>query len=183
MLQGNFSFLRMLLNLKQSRKIKSTVSTISHFISTTEQEGKKQDDDDESKVVNDTEETSDQAQYIPMEIEKSNESMIHPGFVTLSTDASARWKSLPDWDLIKQRNRPTEPAKKQQQAPFFLPTVSGLEPKFVLPDKDSEDGTTEKSSKFLRLNDEMQIKSKFITLLTAASISKDCMPLSATLYS
>lgn len=50
--------------------------------------------------------------------------------VTLSTVPESRWRSLTCLDLIKQRNKPKQPPKKPKAAPFFLPTVAGLETKF-----------------------------------------------------
>ena len=37
--------------------------------------------------------------------------------------------------FIQKRNKPKEPVKKPEAAPFFLPTIPGLEPKFVIDDK------------------------------------------------
>lgn len=50
--------------------------------------------------------------------------------VTMSQLAAARWQNLLDLDLVKKRNRPKAPPTVPKQAPFFLPTVAGLDLKF-----------------------------------------------------
>jgi U3 small nucleolar RNA-associated protein 21 len=52
--------------------------------------------------------------------------------ITLSTLAESKWRNLLNLDVIKKRNKPKEAPKKPRQAPFFLPTVAGLEVKFDL---------------------------------------------------
>jgi len=56
--------------------------------------------------------------------------------ITLSSLPNSRWKNLLDLKLVKERNKPKEPPKKPKSAPFFLPTISGLEPKFDASKKD-----------------------------------------------
>ena len=34
--------------------------------------------------------------------------------------------------IFQQRNKPKEPPKAPKAAPFFLPTIAGLEPKFAI---------------------------------------------------
>lgn len=55
---------------------------------------------------------------------------IDDDLITMSTLAEARWKNLLSLDIIKKRNKPKEPLKKPKQAPFFLPTVAGLDFQF-----------------------------------------------------
>eukprot|EP00117_Sycon_ciliatum_P046757 scpid15153/ scgid33462/ WD repeat-containing protein 36; T-cell activation WD repeat-containing protein len=52
--------------------------------------------------------------------------------ITLSTLPRSRWHNLANLDIIRRRNKPKEPPKKPEAAPFFLPTVSGLETTFDL---------------------------------------------------
>ncbi|XP_012564230.2 WD repeat-containing protein 36 isoform X1 [Hydra vulgaris] len=47
--------------------------------------------------------------------------------ITLSLLPDSKWKCLTSLELIKSRNKPKEPPKKPEAAPFFLPTVAGLE--------------------------------------------------------
>ncbi|WVQ96671.1 hypothetical protein IAU59_003777 [Kwoniella sp. CBS 9459] len=54
------------------------------------------------------------------------------GLLTLSLMPRSRWQTLLNLETIKQRNKPKEAPKAPEAAPFFLPTVSGLETKFDL---------------------------------------------------
>ena len=65
-------------------------------------------------------------------------SPLEEGLVTLSDLPKSRWRNLQQLDVIKQRNKPKEPPAKPKQAPFFLPTVAGLQPKFVTDDGDDD---------------------------------------------
>jgi U3 small nucleolar RNA-associated protein 21 len=51
--------------------------------------------------------------------------------VTLSSVPRAVWKSIPIVDLIKERNKPIQPVQKTPETPFFLPTLSGINPVFL----------------------------------------------------
>ncbi|GFO27669.1 WD repeat-containing protein 36 [Plakobranchus ocellatus] len=70
-----------------------------------------------------TEDVDDEQVY------KSSE-QIADELVTLSLLPTSRWLNLLHLDIIKMRNKPKEPPKVPKAAPFFLPTVAGLEPKF-----------------------------------------------------
>lgn len=69
--------------------------------------------------------------------------------ITLSLLPESRWKSLVNLDLIKARNKPIEPPKKPKAAPFFLPTLAGLEMKFDLTTS-TEQGEQDANSKTLQ---------------------------------
>ncbi|CAN6464470.1 unnamed protein product [Victoria cruziana] len=49
-----------------------------------------------------------------------------PDLITLSLLPKIQWQSLVNLDIIKVRNKPVEPPKKPEKAPFFLPTVPSL---------------------------------------------------------
>ncbi|XP_050373061.1 uncharacterized protein LOC126790760 [Argentina anserina] len=49
-----------------------------------------------------------------------------PDLVTLSSYPKSQWQSLINLDIIKERNKPIEPPKKPEKAPFFLPSVPSL---------------------------------------------------------
>uniref|UniRef100_A0A0E0LDY3 Uncharacterized protein n=1 Tax=Oryza punctata TaxID=4537 RepID=A0A0E0LDY3_ORYPU len=49
-----------------------------------------------------------------------------PNMITLSLLPKSQWQSLTNLDIIKVRNKPIEPPKKPEKAPFFLPTVPSL---------------------------------------------------------
>ncbi|XP_028660660.2 WD repeat-containing protein 36 isoform X1 [Erpetoichthys calabaricus] len=51
--------------------------------------------------------------------------------ITLSLLPDSRWKNLLNLDIIKKRNKPKEPPKTATSAPFFIPTVPGLVPRFA----------------------------------------------------
>ncbi|XP_036341537.1 WD repeat-containing protein 36-like isoform X1 [Rhagoletis pomonella] len=57
-------------------------------------------------------------------------SQLDGDLITLSGVAASRWQNLLDLEIIKKRNKPKAPPKTPKQAPFFLPTVAGLEVKF-----------------------------------------------------
>lgn len=50
---------------------------------------------------------------------------VAPKMITLSMLPRSQWLNLVHIDSIKTRNKPIEPPKKPEAAPFFLPTVSG----------------------------------------------------------
>ncbi|EGO20885.1 hypothetical protein SERLADRAFT_363098 [Serpula lacrymans var. lacrymans S7.9] len=58
--------------------------------------------------------------------------------VTLTLLPRSRWQTLLNLEIIIQRNKPKEPPKKPEQAPFFLPTLPGVEPRFALEEKEKE---------------------------------------------
>ncbi|DBA00249.1 TPA: hypothetical protein N0F65_007893, partial [Lagenidium giganteum] len=60
--------------------------------------------------------------------------------ITLSTAPRALWQSLFNLELIKKRNKPIEPPKAPEKAPFFLPTVrkDDVHPTFVPAEKTEE---------------------------------------------
>ncbi|XP_026212164.1 WD repeat-containing protein 36 [Anabas testudineus] len=101
--------------------------------------------------------------------------------VTLSLLPESRWKSLLHLDDIKRRNKPTAPPVAPAAAPFFLPTLPGLTPRFTLPT------TTEKEAQSKVLGwGSLSQSSEFSSALEAALESgsfehpvhllKDCGP-------
>ncbi|XP_042014829.1 U3 small nucleolar RNA-associated protein 21 homolog [Salvia splendens] len=73
-----------------------------------------------------------------------------PDLVTLSMLPKSQWQSLINLDIIKARNKPIEPPKKPEKAPFFLPSILSLSGEIVFKpresaegDKDSKAGETE----------------------------------------
>jgi len=42
-------------------------------------------------------------------------------------------------EVIQQRNKPKEPPKPVEQAPFFLPTLPGVETRFTYAEKKSKE--------------------------------------------
>ena len=67
---------------------------------------------------------------------------ISEDLITLANLPSSRWRNLLQLDIIKAKNKPKAPPKKPKAAPFFLPTIPGLETKFdlsgIVPEEDTE---------------------------------------------
>lgn len=55
--------------------------------------------------------------------------------VTLTHLPRARWQTLLNLDIIAARNKPKEPPKAPERAPFFLPTLPGVEHRFAVEEK------------------------------------------------
>ncbi|XP_001513138.1 WD repeat-containing protein 36 isoform X1 [Ornithorhynchus anatinus] len=64
-------------------------------------------------------------------IEYTSPEQLDEQLVTLSLLSESRWKNLLNLDVIKKRNKPKEPPKVPKSAPFFIPTVPGLIPKYL----------------------------------------------------
>ncbi|KZT09652.1 Utp21-domain-containing protein [Laetiporus sulphureus 93-53] len=69
--------------------------------------------------------------------------------VTFSLLPRSKWQTLLNFEVIQQRNKPKEPPKEPERAPFFLPTLPGLEPRFAIEEKES-DANAPKSTKRLQ---------------------------------
>jgi len=82
----------------------------------------------------------------------SHVTQISENLITLSALPKARWQNLANIDLIKKRNKPIEPPKKPEKAPFFLPTQVGADdPIFLAPKADEIED--EISSRILHFKD------------------------------
>ncbi|KAK8799570.1 hypothetical protein WA158_006119 [Blastocystis sp. Blastoise] len=51
--------------------------------------------------------------------------------IVLSNQPATKWTSLVYLDIIKERNKPIQPPKEPEAAPFFLSTLPGLTPVFA----------------------------------------------------
>ena len=65
------------------------------------------------------------------------DAQVHPQLFTLSKMPTSHINTLLNLDVINERNRPVEPPKKPELAPFFLPSLDGVERTFANPDKPS----------------------------------------------
>ncbi|CAL1705181.1 unnamed protein product [Somion occarium] len=63
--------------------------------------------------------------------------------VTLTLLPRARWQTLLNLEVIQQRNKPKEPPKPPEQAPFFLPTLPGVETRFAIDQSKPEESKKE----------------------------------------
>lgn len=63
-----------------------------------------------------------------------------PDLITLSMLPKSQWQSLINLDIIKARNKPIEPPKKPEKAPFFLPSIPSLSGDIVFKPTESAEG-------------------------------------------
>ncbi|KAH9857144.1 Utp21-domain-containing protein [Lenzites betulinus] len=59
--------------------------------------------------------------------------------VTLTLLPRSRWQTLLNLEVIQQRNKPKEPPKQPEKAPFFLPSLPGVDHRFSLEQKRSDE--------------------------------------------
>ncbi|KAI0320117.1 Utp21-domain-containing protein [Amylostereum chailletii] len=87
--------------------------------------------------------------------------------VTLTLLPRSRWQTLLNLDIIQQRNKPKEPPKPPEQAPFFLPTLPGVEQRFATEEKKNV------SQKATRRLDKIAAESESVFLKNLAEESED----------
>ncbi|KAI8343257.1 Utp21 specific WD40 associated putative domain-containing protein [Chlamydoabsidia padenii] len=68
--------------------------------------------------------------------ESATQEQLTDKMITLSLEPRSKWQNLLNLETIKQRNKPKEAPKAPEQAPFFLPTVAGAKPTFMLDPND-----------------------------------------------
>ncbi|KAI9029391.1 Utp21 specific WD40 associated putative domain-containing protein [Hyaloraphidium curvatum] len=102
---------------------------------------------------------------VPVE-EAAARAVVEDGTVTLSDLPRQRWQSLLNLESIKKRNKPKQPPKAPEQAPFFLPTLPGVQPKFVRAEADGGSAEPERSSRVLSMG-ELHPRTEFARLLHA----------------
>lgn len=100
----------------------------------------------------------DKAEVNPQEVKDASLSPVLdkqiPDLVTLSMLPKSQWQSLFNLDIIKARNKPIEPPKKPEKAPFFLPSIPSLSGEILFKSiespedgKDSQAGETDTTTK------------------------------------
>ncbi|KAL1914934.1 uncharacterized protein VTP21DRAFT_7850 [Calcarisporiella thermophila] len=98
---------------------------------------------EEEELVGGVEVEGENAQLPAETIDQLSDEMI-----TLSLLPRSKWQTLLNLEIIKKRNKPREPPKAPEKAPFFLPTLPGVDPKFVTEtEKDTSKVESEKSRK------------------------------------
>lgn len=90
--------------------------------------------------------------------------------ITLSNLPNSRWQNLLNLDVIKARNKPTEVVQKPKNAPFFIPTISGLETKFNL---STAEGKESDASSAMETSSPLVSLSQFGRTLLAAETDED----------
>ncbi|KAJ7273299.1 Utp21 specific WD40 associated putative domain-containing protein [Mycena rebaudengoi] len=91
--------------------------------------------------------------------------------ITLTLLPRSRWQTLLNLEVIQQRNKPKEAPKAPEQAPFFLPTLPGVEPRFAPAQKDSDDSSKKDTRRLKRAAEGTQ--SVFLEKLTADDAAGD----------
>ncbi|XP_014218088.1 WD repeat-containing protein 36 [Copidosoma floridanum] len=116
---------------------------------------KSQNANEEESIVIDDDEVKDVDSEDYVSPDQLNSKLI-----TMSALATSRWLNLLNIDIVKRRNKPREPLKTPAAAPFFLPTISGLQPQF-----DFSDVQTENANSKLVRHPEFKITTPFGKLL------------------
>lgn len=97
--------------------------------------------------------------------------------LSLSLVPRSRWQNLLHLDLIRQRNKPIEPPKKPEKAPFFLPSLDDRQRKSNLAATDVTNAAELEAerSRIVRLGQQGN-QSEFTSRLHASAQSKDYLP-------
>ncbi|KAL8172434.1 hypothetical protein V2J09_024238 [Rumex salicifolius] len=83
-----------------------------------------------------------------------------PDLVSLALLPKTQWQSLINLDIIKVRNKPVEPPKKPEKAPFFLPSIPSFSGDIVFKSKDeAEDKSGESVLDTSKILDKSSIES------------------------
>ncbi|CAH9085598.1 unnamed protein product [Cuscuta epithymum] len=96
-----------------------------------------QDNDGKDTVIKTQEKFLDSSHFV------TSDQQI-PDLVTLSLLPKSQWQSLINLDIIKERNKPIEPPKKPEKAPFFLPSIPSFSGEILF--KPNEEVAKEKVS-------------------------------------
>ncbi|KAJ6630596.1 Utp21-domain-containing protein [Mycena sp. CBHHK59/15] len=91
--------------------------------------------------------------------------------ITLTLLPRSRWQTLLNLEVIQQRNKPKEPPKAPEQAPFFLPTLPGVEPRFA-PEQKTPPESSKKNTRRLQ-KAVVGTQSVFVEKLTADDTTGD----------
>ncbi|KAG6475125.1 hypothetical protein ZIOFF_064343 [Zingiber officinale] len=94
-----------------------------------------------------------------------------PNLITLSLLPRSQWQSLTNLDIIKVRNKPIEPPKKPEKAPFFLPSVPTLSGQILF--EPNSEGTAGKDKENMKNKKGMPLSSHFILLLNSCAETKN----------
>lgn len=98
-----------------------------------------------------------------------------PDLVTLSLLPRSQWQSLTNLDIIKARNKPIDPPKKPEKAPFFLPSIPSLSGEILFKPSDVADGDEKdiKMQEPTHGNGKMNLQSQFSLLLHSCAETRD----------
>ena len=73
-------------------------------------------------------------ELIEAELNYISPAQLQDDLITMSGLAHSKWQNLLNIDIVRKRNKPKEPPKASENAPFFLPTIPSLELKFDFTD-------------------------------------------------
>lgn len=100
--------------------------------------------------------------------------------LSLSLVPKPRWQNLLHLDLIRQRNKPIEPPKKPEKAPFFLPALqeqsTGAPVQRKVSDTQKASQTTSNDTSRYLANSQAQIQSRFTVLLASSAQTGEFTP-------
>ena len=98
--------------------------------------------------------------------------------LSLSLVPRSRWQNLLHLDLIRQRNKPVEPPKKPEKAPFFLPSLESGRNKSKAASTDNANvaALETETSRIGRITQHGK-ESEFTSLLRASAETNDFTPL------
>ena len=99
-----------------------------------------------------------------------------PNLISLSSQPKTKWSALLNLDAIRARNKPVEPPKAPERAPFFLPTIQGVETRFDLSKLTGEkDAASAAVNAGTRLGlSTADVQSELVTLLDVEPRDGDC---------
>ncbi|KDN39399.1 WD40 repeat-like protein [Tilletiaria anomala UBC 951] len=92
---------------------------------------------------------------------------------TLSTMPRSRWLTLINLDIIKKRDKPVEPPKQPEKAPFFLPQVAGTTFEFDTNAKQPAANKKGKEGARLLSGADLSFESDFVKRLQKANQAND----------
>ncbi|PVV00597.1 hypothetical protein BB560_005016 [Smittium megazygosporum] len=117
----------------------SELGTVNPDDSDTTQVAKETDVSDQTQTAKEASSDDDKLFMLPQQV-------LEQSLISTSSIHSSKWQTLLNLDNIKKRNKPVMPEKPLESAPFFLPTVLGLEPKFEKPKQSKKDGETKEEN-------------------------------------
>lgn len=104
-------------------------------------------------------------------------SPLKPGMATLSLIPRSHWKTLLHLEEIKERNKPLQPPKKPEAAPFFLPTSQeetfGKDVKFSAAEGGIDDGEQVVTRVKRRETADIFAETEFVRLVQAGAEAGD----------
>ena len=95
---------------------------------------------------------------------------------TLSLVPKSRWQTLLHIDAIRARNKPKEPPKPPEKAPFFLPSLDAAKPTTPSTTEQAEARITPAERSRIMKLDRSNTESPFTTMLRTSSKTRDYTP-------